>query len=165
MSDRPDRNKCAQLNSAKQDSRIRPKCQFRCTVSRAQLYIPYSFAGAEDKGRRGEAKGGRDRSQVALRRRGNREECEQQAERTPGRAPAARESNYTDAGPASIAATKSLQRSRLVNRSRARRYHLRVSFFPRSIDRPGIKRSAYALLKRVLCNEDGALATAINRCL
>lgn len=76
------------------------------------LRIFRPLAGAEDKSRRGEAEGGRDRPQVALRRRDDREEVEQQAERTPGRAAAARESNYTDAGPAPIAATKSLQRSR-----------------------------------------------------
>lgn len=75
------------------------------------------FAGIEDKGWCREAERGRDRSQVTLRRRDDREEGQQQAERTPGGAPAARESNYTDTGPAPIAATESLQWSRFVKRS------------------------------------------------
>jgi len=100
--------------------RFRPKWRwpFRC----ADINFGVYFVGAEDKGRRGEAEGGRDRSQVALGCRDYREEGEQQAERAPGGAPAARESNYTDAGPTSIAAAESLQRSRLVKRNRTRRY-------------------------------------------
>lgn len=75
------------------------------------------FAGIKDKGWCREAERGRDRSQVTLRRRDDREEGQQQAERTPGGAPAARESNYTDTGPAPIAATESLQWSRFVKHS------------------------------------------------
>lgn len=77
-------------------------------------FVVLLFAGAEDKGRRGKAKGGRNRSQVALGCRDDCEESEQQAKRAPGGAPAARESNYTDTGPTSIAAAESLQWSRLV---------------------------------------------------
>lgn len=76
------------------------------------------FAGIEDKGWCREAERSRDRSQVALRRRDDREEGQQQAKRTPGGAAAAGESNYTDTGPAPIAATESLQWSRFVKRSR-----------------------------------------------
>lgn len=43
----------------------------------------FSFAGAEDKGWRGEAEGGRDRSQVALGCSDYCQEGEQQVERAP----------------------------------------------------------------------------------
>lgn len=100
------------------------------------------FAGIEDKGWCREAERGRDRSQVTLRRRDNREEGQQQAERTPGGAPAARESNYTDTGPAPIAATESLQWSRFVKHSHEEILSLifASSFFQDD-------------LERILCNE------------